>query len=102
MLTLTGTLRQFGEVNLGKETPKPFLKIWLEHETPRDGGPADLRIEELLIPMEDAPSKADRDRLMKPGQPLSVVVRAWAKLGTLYFAAVKIAGTSSPSSAEAK
>lgn len=92
MLTLTGTLRQFGEVTLGKDNPKPFLKLWVEHETPRDNGPADLRIEELLIPIEDAPLAPDREKLLKPGQPVSVVVRAWAKLGTLFFSAVRIAG----------
>lgn len=94
MLTLTGTLRQFGEVNLGKETPKPFLKLWVEHETPRDNGPSDLRIEEFLIPIEDAPPAAEREKLLKQGQPVSVVVRAWAKLGVLNLSAVRLAGLS--------
>lgn len=96
MLTLTGTLRQFGEVNLGKDNPKPFLKLWVEHETPRDNGPADLRIEELLIPIEDAPPAADREKLLRTGQPVSVVVRAWAKLGALQLSAVRLAGGIAP------
>lgn len=91
MITLTGTLRQFGEVTLGKETPKQYLKLWVEHETARFDGPADLRIEELLIPIEDAPPVAEREKHLKPGSPVSVVVRAWAKLGALCFAGVRIA-----------
>jgi hypothetical protein len=102
MLTLTGTLRQFGEVTLGKDAPKPYLKLWVEHETPRDNGPADLRIEELLIPIEDAPPEPERERLLKRGQPVSVIVRAWAKLGTLNLSAVRIAGTSAPGVPAAK
>ena len=53
MLTLTGTLRQFGDVAFaGKDSTEktPYLKLWIEHETPRQDGPADLKIEELLIP----------------------------------------------------
>lgn len=101
MITLTGTLRQFGEVNLGKDTPKPFLKLWVEHETPRDTGPGDLRIEELLIPIEDAPPGPERERLLQTGKPVSVVVRVWAKLGNLNFIGVRIAGLpSSPVAAK--
>lgn len=96
MLTLTGTLRQFGEVNFGKEAPKPFLKLWVEHETPRGDGPADLKIEELLIPIEDCPPPAERERLLKPGSPVSVVVRVWAKLGSLQMSAVRLAGSTLP------
>lgn len=92
MLTLTGTLRQFGEVTFGKDSPKPYLKLWVEHETPRDNGPADLRIEELLIPLEDAPPVQEREKLLRPGHPVSVIVRVWAKLGALNFSAVRIAG----------
>jgi len=92
MLTLTGTLRQFGEVTFGKENPKPYLKLWVEHETPRGDGPADLRIEELLIPIEDCPPVNERERLLKPGSPVSVVVRVWAKLGALQMSAVRLAG----------
>lgn len=90
MLTLTGTLRQFGEVTLGKDAPKPYLKLWVEHETPRDNGPADLRIDELLIPIEDAPPEPERERLLKRGQPVSVVVRAWARGRDLAFQAVRL------------
>lgn len=98
MLTLTGTLRQFGEITMGAKdaTPRTFLKLWVEHETPRDNGPADLRIEELLIPIEDAPSEPERSRVLRPGGPVSVVVRAWAKLGTLNLSAVKLAGGTAP------
>lgn len=96
MLTLTGTLRQFGEVTLGKENPKPYLKLWVEHETPRQDGPADLRIEELLIPIEDAPPAPEREKLLKAGQPVSVIVRAWAKLNSLQLSAVRLAGVGAP------
>lgn len=92
MMTLTGTLRQFGEVKFGKETPKPYLKLWVEHETPRPDGPADLKIEELLIPLEDCPPAVEREKLLKPGAPVSIVVRVWAKLGTLQMSAVRLAG----------
>lgn len=92
MLTLTGTLRQFGEITFGKEVPKQYLKLWVEHETPRDNGPADLRIEELLIPIEDAPPGPERDRLLQKGKPVSVIVRVWAKLGALNISAVSLAG----------
>jgi len=102
MLTLTGTLRQFGEVTFGKESPKPYLKLWVEHETPRDNGPADLRIEELLIPIEDAPPVQEREKLLRPGHPVSVVVRVWAKLGALNFSGVRVAGHSPASPAAVK
>lgn len=87
MLTLTGTLRQFGDVTLG-EDKKPFLKLWVEHETPRDNGPADLKIEELLIPADTvaAPERA----ALKPGQPVSVVVRAWAPKASVNLQAQRL------------
>lgn len=87
MLVLTGTLRQFGEVQIG-EDKKSFLKLWLEHETPRDNGPADLKIEELLIPRESV--QPGLEKSLKSGSPLSVVVRAWAKGRDVALSAVKV------------
>lgn len=97
MLVLTGTLRQFGEVTFG-EDKKQFLKLWVEHETPRDNGPADLRIEELLLPLDSVPIP-ERNAL-KQGSPVSVVVRAWSKGRDLVFSGIRlVAGASSPSPA---
>lgn len=46
MITLTGILRQSGEMVI-KE--KPLIKLWVEHETPRENGTPDLKIEELFL-----------------------------------------------------
>lgn len=101
MLTLTGTLRQFGDVTFGDDK-KSFLKLWVEHETPRDNGPADLRIEELLLP-GDVVQPSDRASL-KAGAPVSVVVRFWAKGRDVVFAAVRLVGGAgnAPGAATAK
>ncbi|MBV9188337.1 MAG: hypothetical protein JO093_22200 [Acidobacteria bacterium] len=68
MITLTGVLRQAGEVRI-KEQPR--LKVVLEHEIPRESGPPDLHLETLFLPPESA------QRLPKQGLPVSVEVRAY-------------------------
>lgn len=87
MLTLTGTLRQAGEITL-KE--KPYKKLWVEHESPgRDNGPGDLQILELLLPAEAC------TKLPEKGQPVSVAVRAYAAGRDIKFSALHLAGDTS-------
>lgn len=97
MLTLTGTLRQFGDVSYGKEgEPKTdYLKLWIEHETPRENGPADLKIEELLIPKADVGAEAKN---LRQGGKLSVAVRAYPKGRDVAFQCVGLVGAASTSS----
>lgn len=82
MITLTGTLRQSGKLTFdGKDR----LKIWIEHETPRDNGVSDLRIEELFLPMEE------QAKLPAQGQPVSVIVRPYAVGRDVKFSASALA-----------
>lgn len=93
MLTLTGTLRQFGNVEYGKEEKKSYLKLLLEHETPgRPGELPDLRIEQLLIPSAEVGPEADS---LKRGGEVSVLVRAYVRGREIAYQAVSIiSGTS--------
>lgn len=50
MITLSGILRQSGEVTI-KE--RKLLKIVVEHETARDNGVNDLHLETLFLPPEN-------------------------------------------------
>ena len=68
MITLTGTLRQSAEMTV-KE--KPLIKLWVEHETPRENGAGDLKIEELFI--EPRPGLT----LPKNGEKISLNVRVY-------------------------
>lgn len=68
-----------------------MLKLWVEHETPRQDGPADLKIEELLIPKADVGPEAST---LKQGNPVSVVVRTWAKGRDVMFQAVRLVNAS--------
>ena len=52
MITLSGILRQSGEVTI-KE--KKMLKIVVEHETARDNGQNDLHLETLFVGTDNAP-----------------------------------------------
>jgi hypothetical protein len=73
MITLTGTLRQSGEITFGKEKEaRKMLKLWVEHESARDNGPADLRIEEFFVPAEEV------KLLPQKGEQISVAVRPYA------------------------
>lgn len=79
MITLTGTLRQSAKVTFDSVDK---LKVWIEHESPRDNGPADLKIQELILPFSDEP------RLPKSGQQISVAVRCYASGKDVKFFAV--------------
>lgn len=92
MLILQGTLRQAGEIEL-KDKPEPFVKLWVEHETPRQNGPADLKISELLIPKSEARS------LPKAGDLVSVVVRAYVAGRDIAYAGVSVLAASIPAPA---
>lgn len=87
MLVLTGTLRQFGEVAFD-DGKKKMLKLWLEHETPRDNGPSDLKIEELILPMDSLDPESIKN--LKQGATASVMVRAWTKGRDIAFQAVQL------------
>ena len=82
MITLTGTLRQSGPIDL-KEGGKK-LKLWIEHESARREGPPDLKIEELLVdPVDDS-------KLPKAGQSVTVEVRPYVAGRNVAFSAVKL------------
>lgn len=82
MITLQGTLRQAGKVTFQE---KERVKVWVEHETPRDNGVSDLKIEELFLPSETF------DKLPKPGQPISVAVRPYVVGRDVKFSAISLA-----------
>jgi len=82
MITLTGTLRQATATKF-QEVMK--TKLWIEHTSPRDNGPDDLRIEELFIE-GDITSK-----LPSPGKQVGVIVRPYASGRDIRFAAMGIA-----------
>jgi hypothetical protein len=81
MLTLTGTLRQHGELTI-KE--KPFAKLWVEHESERENGVNDLQILELLLPIENV------GKLPAKGSPVSVDVRCYAMGRDIRFSAIAV------------
>jgi hypothetical protein len=81
MIALTGTLRQQGQVEFDG---KKRLKLWIEHTTPRENGAADLKIEELFLPIEDA------TKLPKDGQQVTVQVRAYSTGKEVRFSAIGI------------
>lgn len=83
MITLTGTLRQ---ATATKFADALKTKLWIEHTSPRDNGPDDLRIEELFIE-GDITSK-----LPSPGKQVGIIVRPYASGREVRFAAVGLAG----------
>lgn len=83
MITLTGILRQSGEVKI-KEQPK--LKLVVEHETARDNGVNDLHLETLFL----APQEAAK--LPKQGAWVQVEVRPYPSGRGVAFAAVRLIG----------
>jgi len=84
MLTLHGTLRQSGAVMI-KE--RPLVKVWIEHETPRENGTPDLKIEELFLEAEPA------KKLPPQGSPIALIVRAYPSGRDVKFAAVGVANS---------
>lgn len=90
MITLTGKLRQAGQVEYdgNKKT-----KLWVEHEMERENGPPDLRIEELFL---------DGHGIALPGrdETVTIVVRPYPSGKQVKFQAVKLVPLSPPSEAK--
>jgi hypothetical protein len=82
MITLTGTLRQFGPSEF---EGKKKTKVWLEHTSERDNGPADLKLEELFLEGDLTAS------MPSAGSPISIIVRPYAVGKGVKFAAVGLA-----------
>jgi hypothetical protein len=82
MIILKGKLRQSTTMTLQE---KLKTKLWIEHETPRDNGVADLRIEELFLE-GDVTAK-----LPKPGENVGVIVRPYPSGRDVRYAATGIA-----------
>ena len=87
MITLTGTLRQFGASEFDG---KKKTKVWLEHTSERDNGPADLKLEELFLEGDVTPA------LPSAGSQISVIVRPYAVGKGVKFAAVGLAQKTAP------
>lgn len=81
MITLTGILRQSGEVKI-KE--KPLVKLVVEHETARDNGVNDLHLETLFVPPENALI------LPRVGEEIHIAVRPYPSGRGVAFSAVKV------------
>ena len=82
MITLNGTLRQSGEVKFKDGEPK--LKLWVEHESPRDNGVNDLKIEELFLPRDESVN------LPEKGSEISIVVRPYPSGRGVAFQALRV------------
>ena len=89
MITLTGTLRQAGEVKI-KE--KPLLKLVVEHETARESGVNDLHLETFFLDPQEAA------KLPKPGNQVHVEVRPYPTRDgrSVAFAAVRLFAQDGP------
>ena len=84
MLILNGILRQSGEITKKDDPKAKFAKLWIEHETPRPNGPADLEILEMMIP-------ADKVTYIPPkGKEISIRVRAYPRGNSVGFQALGI------------
>jgi hypothetical protein len=83
MIVLHGTLRQAGQTEFEgvKKT-----KLWLEHTTPRENGPADLKLEELYL------ENLDPSTLPPFGSEIGVQVRPYAVGRAVKYAAVSLVG----------
>lgn len=81
MITLTGTLRQFTTTEW---EGKKKTKLWLEHTSARDNGPADLKLEELFLEGDITA------QLPKSGSSLTVEVRPYVSGKSIRFSAVGI------------
>ena len=88
MITLTGTLRQAGEVQF-KDKP-PRLKLVVEHETARENGLPDLRLETLFLDPQEAAT------LPRTGQQVHVEVRPYPHGKAVAFAAVRLVAAAEP------
>lgn len=83
MITLTGTLRQFAPSEF---EGKKKTKIWLEHTSERDNGPADLKLEELYLEGDHV------SELPPAGSQIALVVRPYAVGKGVKFSALRLLG----------
>lgn len=81
MITLTGILRQAGQVRIQE---KDRLKLVVEHETPRDNGLPDLRLETLFLAPQDLAT------LPRTGEVVHVEVRPYPVGKGIAFAGVRV------------
>lgn len=81
MITLTGTLRQSGAQEY---EGKKKTRVWVEHTSPRETGPDDLKLEEFWFEGDVTP------QLPKAGSQVSVVVRPYTMGKGVKFAAVSL------------
>lgn len=83
MLLLQGKLRKRAQVKF-KDDSEPRLKVWVEHESERDNGQTDLKLEELFLPV-------DQESILPPDEsPVQVAVRAYPSGKGVAYAASKI------------
>ena len=76
MITMTGTLRQTGEITKKDSDEVSFVKLWVEVEDERD-----LKIHEIMLPPEKA------GKLPPKGAPISLDGRMYASGRDLRFSA---------------
>ena len=88
MITLTGILRQAGEVTF-KDKPAR-LKVVVEHESARDNGLPDLRLETLFLDPQEA------TKLPRTGEQVHIEVRPYPNGKTVAFAAVQLVAAAEP------
>jgi len=79
MLTLTGTLRQSGEIKKKDSDEIGFVKLWVEVEDERD-----LKIHEIMLPPEKV------GKLPAKGSPISIDGRMYAAGRDVRFSAVAV------------
>lgn len=87
MVTLTGKLRQSGTVTYDGVTK---LKLWIEHETPRENGPSDLKLEELFL------ENLDASALPAAGSEIVLQVRPYAVGKAIKYSALSMVQTAQP------
>lgn len=78
MITLTGTLRQSG---LTEIEGKKKTRVWVEHTSPRENGPDDLKLEEFWLDGDHIST------LPKAGAQVSIPVRPYSSGKGVKFAA---------------
>lgn len=83
MLTLTGTLRQSGDIKTGEG--KTFKKLWIETETPPEGDrPGELQIHEFLFPSEEL------EKVPPKGSQISIDVRSYVRGREIAYKALHV------------
>lgn len=81
MIILHGTLRQSG---VNEYEGKKKTRVWVEHTSPRENGPDDLKLEEFWFEGDLSPA------LPPPGSQVGVVVRPYTVGKGVKFAAVEL------------